>query len=122
MRVRLGDRMTDSTPTPEEQIAALTAERDELRRDSDANTRMYDEQLQKLTAERDELRAKRDGLKALARDERAYANKMQAERDRYRDALERIAYGCSFPEDGVQRAIRDTARTALTPIEEQHHD
>lgn len=28
-------------------------------------------------------------------------------------ALERIAEGCSFPEDDVQRAVRDVARAAL---------
>jgi hypothetical protein len=30
-----------------------------------------------------------------------------------RKALESIAEGCSFPDDGVQRAIRDRARAAL---------
>jgi hypothetical protein len=34
-----------------------------------------------------------------------------------REALRRIAEGCSFPEDDVQRAIRDVARAALVQAE-----
>lgn len=36
-----------------------------------------------------------------------------SEIERLRAALERIAEGCSFPADDVQRAVRDAARAAL---------
>lgn len=38
---------------------------------------------------------------------------VQAENTRLRKALRDIAEGCSFPEDDVQRAVRDRARAAL---------
>lgn len=43
----------------------------------------------------------------------AHVEAQAAEIERLRAALGRIAEGCSFPADGVQRAIRDTARDAL---------
>ena len=43
----------------------------------------------------------------------AHVDAQAAENERLRAALGRIAEGCSFPADDVQRAIRDTARDAL---------
>lgn len=43
----------------------------------------------------------------------AHVEAQAAEIERLRAALGRIAEGCSFPADDVQRAIRDTARDAL---------
>ncbi len=43
----------------------------------------------------------------------AHVEAQAAENERLRAALGRIAEGCSFPADDVQRAIRDTARDAL---------
>lgn len=43
----------------------------------------------------------------------AHVEAQEAEIERLRAVLERIAEGCSFPADDVQRAIRDTARDAL---------
>lgn len=66
--------MTDSTPTPEKQIAALTAERDEWRE-------------------------RHDDLVKLA-------DRIEAERDRYRAALERIAVDhISISRNAAKRAL-----------------
>lgn len=43
----------------------------------------------------------------------AHVEAQEAEIERLRATLGRIAEGCSFPADDVQRAIRDTARDAL---------
>lgn len=43
----------------------------------------------------------------------AHVEAQEAEIERLRAVLGRIAEGCSFPADDVQRAIRDTARDAL---------
>jgi hypothetical protein len=36
--------------------------------------------------------------------------------EKYKKALEQIERGCSFPEDDVQRAIRDVARKTLFEV------
>jgi hypothetical protein len=40
--------------------------------------------------------------------------KLTTECERLREALGRIEHGCMFPEDDVQRAIRDVSRAAMT--------
>jgi NTP pyrophosphatase (non-canonical NTP hydrolase) len=39
---------------------------------------------------------------------------LEGECERLREALGRIEHGCMFPEDDVQRAIRDVSRAAMT--------
>ncbi len=94
-----------------DQIAALTAERDEWRERHDDLVKLAD----RIEAERDKEHARWLLLSARLID-------AEAERDRYRDALERIAACRYLGEPTLESTIASTAliaRAALTPIEEQ---
>ena len=51
-----------------------------------------------------------NGAYVSARDYEVLENRSK----RFEEALKAIAEGCSFPEDDVQRAVRDRARAALS--------
>ncbi len=122
--------MTDSTPIPEcsgddncieccpevevsmpGTIAALTAELTQTKDERDALLHVR----HTLTAERDDLRRRNAAGAASEIDLARALDAAEAERDRYRDALERIVQRSGGLDCGEYRI----ARAALTPIEEQ---
>ena len=129
--------MTDSTPIPEcsgddncieccpevevsmpGTIAALTAELTQTKDERDALLHVR----HTLTAERDDLRRRNAAGAASEIDLARALDAAEAERDRYRDALERIAACRYLGEPTLESTIASTAliaRAALTPIEEQ---